>query len=113
MNLSLFKNKLLTLIIMGGTACKTEEERIERRREASLRYYHKNKDKLLKDEKYRERRRIGSLKYYNKNKEKCMENVNKWRLQNVVKVKNYNKKAYHKRTHDKEVFFIPISKISS
>lgn len=95
---------------MGGTTCKTEEERIQRRRASALKSYHKCKGKHVKTDEEKQKRSEASLKYYYKNKQKCIDNVCDWRKVNVEKVKQYSKRAYQKRVYDKEVFFIKIQK---
>jgi hypothetical protein len=98
---------------MGGKPCLNDEDRLKRKRESALRYYHKNKDKLVKDEAYRERRRISSLKYYYNNQDKCIESACKWTKNNPEKVKLTNKKAYQKRKYGKTIFFIKKPKIET
>ena len=93
---------------MGGKRCKTEEERIERRRASALKSFHKCKLKPGFTEHRRAINQKASLKYYNLNKSKCLESVLKWRSCNMHKVKQYNIKAYQKRKHDREVFFIKL-----
>tara|TARA_R110001606_G_C15401307_1_gene653039 strand:+ start:9007 stop:9288 length:282 start_codon:yes stop_codon:yes gene_type:complete len=93
---------------MGGPTCKSEEERIQRRRASALKSYHKCKNKPG----YLESRRVinhkASKKYYHLNKEKCKSSVIEWRIKNMEKVKQYNQRAYYKRKYGKEVFFIKI-----
>ena len=91
---------------MGGKKCKTEEERLARKRESARKYYHANKDTLVKDEKYREQKRQASLKYYYKNQQKCIDYACSWQSENQEKVKLINKKAYHKRKYGKDILFI-------
>ncbi len=98
---------------MGGTPCLNNEDRLKRKREAALRYYHKNKDNLVKDENYLERKRKASLKYYYKNQDKCINSACKWTKNNPEKVKLTNKKAYQKRKYGKTIFFIKKPKIET
>jgi len=98
---------------MGGKPCLNNEDRLKRKREASLRYYHKNKDNLVKDENYLERKRKASLKYYYKNQDKCIDAAFKWTKNNPEKVKLTNKKAYQKRKYGKTIFFIKKQKIET
>jgi len=91
---------------MGGKRCATEEERLARKRACARKYYHANKDNLLKDEKYMEQKRQSSLKYYYKNQQKCINNACNWQSKNQEKVKLINIKAYQKRRYGKDIIFI-------
>ena len=91
---------------MGGKKCKTEEERLARKRESARKYYHANKDTLVKDEQYREHKRQASLKYYYKNQQKCIDYACSWQSENKDRVKLINKKAYYKRKYGKDIIFI-------
>jgi len=98
---------------MGGVHCKTDEERLKRKRESSQRYYEKNKAFLIKDENYKEKKRKSSIKYYYKNKEKCMDMANNWKLKNTAKFKRIQKKAYYKRKHGITIYFIKKDNIKN
>jgi len=91
---------------MGGPLCKNEEERLARKRASARKYYHANKDTLVKDEKYREQKRQASLKYYYKNQQKCIDYACSWQSENKDRVKLINKKAYYKRKYGKDIIFI-------
>ena len=91
---------------MGGKRCATEEERLARKRASARKYYHANKDSILKDEKYMEQKRQSSLIYYYKNQQKCIDNACLWQSKNQEKVKLINKKAYQKRRYGKDIIFI-------
>ena len=95
---------------MGGPPCKTDEERRLRRNASSLKNYHKHKNDPGQKEKHLETGRQASLKYYHNNKDKCVQHVYNWKKNNPETYKRIQQKAYYKKK-GKIILFIKKSSI--
>ena len=83
----------------------TEEEKKERRRESTLRSYHKNKEKYKERrkeylEKNKEKLREQQKEYYEQNKEKLREQQKEYYEQNKEKIREYLKEYYEKNKEE-------------
>jgi len=80
---------------MGGKKCVTNEERIARRKAASLRYYYKNRDDPVYKAKAKKYHKKASLAYYYRNKEKRIAHNKAYNAGEYQNTYNENHRKYY------------------